>query len=275
MRADLLQPCRLCGASAHYVFENLILAKHQVRYYRCEACECLQTEAPYWLDEAYAHSISTLDTGIVQRNLDNFAVCYALAQTFKVKTAIDYGGGDGLLCRFLRDHLIDCHIDDRYGSAKYAQGYDRPTFKTPDMVTAFEVFEHLPNPSETLETLFALRPRVMVVTTELYAGEEADWYYLVPESGQHVFFYSAKALKLIADRFGYQIAKAGKVYLFVRQDEPRLGRQMTIAQSLLDGWVFQALKAYIFTLPAPGAELDFHKQLGRPAVGLSVPPSGR
>jgi len=71
-------------------------------------------------------------------------------------------------------------------------------------------------------------------------------------------------------------AFAGEVesVLFYDAFEHRPNPSETL-ETLLDGWVFRALKAHIFTLPAPGAKLDFHQQLGRPAVGLSAPPSGR
>ena len=58
-------PCRLCGDSTRRVHSATILGKYRVDYLQCESCELLQTEDPYWLDEAYQHPINVVDTGIL------------------------------------------------------------------------------------------------------------------------------------------------------------------------------------------------------------------
>ena len=55
-------PCRLCGAAAEPTCVQRVLGRHDVRYYRCPACDLMQTEPPYWLDEAYARTGPSLDT---------------------------------------------------------------------------------------------------------------------------------------------------------------------------------------------------------------------
>ena len=48
--------CRLCSGETSFVFNHKVLNKFDVKYYRCSNCESLQTEKPYWLDEAYEKS---------------------------------------------------------------------------------------------------------------------------------------------------------------------------------------------------------------------------
>ena len=56
-----------------------------------------------------------------------------------------------------------------------------------------------------MDALFQLRPDFIYVRTSRYRGEGSDWYYLVPETGQHVFFYTDEAMRLIAQKYGYHI----------------------------------------------------------------------
>ena len=45
-------------------FRGLVLRKHDIAYHRRDECDFIQTEEPYWLDEAYSSAISDkLKTG--------------------------------------------------------------------------------------------------------------------------------------------------------------------------------------------------------------------
>ena len=46
----------MCNSNSDFVFSNKVLGKYDVAYYKCSNCESLQTETPYWLDEAYAEN---------------------------------------------------------------------------------------------------------------------------------------------------------------------------------------------------------------------------
>ena len=249
--------CRLCAGSLSSRFSLEVLRQHKVAYYACDCCHSLQTETPYWLHEAYAKNLASLDTGALQRNINNFVVCYAIARLFDVRTAVDYGGGDGLLCRFMRDHSFDCYTHDKFASPSYAQGFAAPPALRPDLLTAFEVLEHLAHPSTELQEIFSFAPKYLLVSTDLYTGQGPDWWYLAPDAGQHVFFYSPQAITMIAQRFGYSVAQAGAQLLFLRKDVPDAASKIVLAKEVLQGWIFQAIKSYVFLLPTPGVASDF------------------
>lgn len=195
-----------------------VLRQHSVRYFRCEVCHSLQTERPYWLEQAYqANNLSNLDTGAVQRNLHNLAACWSIARLFHFKNVLDVGGGDGLLCRLLRDYELNCFVHDKYASPTYAQGFDVPDFTQPDMMVAFEVMEHYAEPRKELEELFARRPKAVLASTGIFSAQGPDWWYLAPESGQHVFFYSKPALQLIARTHDYDLVIGSGYLLFLQQ----------------------------------------------------------
>lgn len=209
--------CRLCHGKLELQFRLQILGEYHVGYFRCDSCRSLQTERPYWLEHAYrANNLSHLDTGAAQRSLHNLAACWSIAKLLHLKNVLDVGGGDGLLCRLLRDYDLNCFVYDKYASPSYAQGFDVPDFAQPDMIVAFEVMEHYAEPHKDLEELFAERPKVVLASTGIFNVQGPDWWYLAPDSGQHVFFYSEPALQLIAHTHGYELAIGGGYLLFLR-----------------------------------------------------------
>jgi hypothetical protein len=256
---NYLYKCRLCDGVLAKKFNCIILNKHDVTYYLCSDCSSLQTEHPHWLDEAYSVTDFNLDTGALQRNINNFAACYTLAKLLSVDRVIDFGGKDGLLCRFLRDHLIDCYVYDKYSKPSYSIDFEAGSSQSNvDLVLAFEVFEHLPNPRVDLEEIFSFQSKYVLVTTDIYSNQGSDWWYLAKEGGQHVFFYSAQAINFIARKYGYGVTIVGSMILFFKEDIPEVLNKIVSSQTALDGWIFQAIKSYVFLLPTPGVGADYN-----------------
>jgi hypothetical protein len=223
--------CRLCDHDCIPAFERTVLRRLTVRYYSCPACGALQTETPTWLDEAYDSAIAALDTGIVTRNLVNQAVIFLLARILRpAGRLVDFGGGTGMLCRLLRDIGFDAYLMDRYADPVFARGFGL----TPEaagqapvaILSCFEVFEHLSAPSAEIDALFALKPALLIASTKLCDGKGADWPYLVPETGQHVFFYARKTMAAIAAKHGYDYINRGDYHLFVRDPISRVRRAL-------------------------------------------------
>ena len=61
--------CRLCNFESSKIFSAEILKKYKIDYYTCPNCDLIQTEYPYWLDEAYNNPINDNDTGLLNRNI--------------------------------------------------------------------------------------------------------------------------------------------------------------------------------------------------------------
>ncbi|TCP29379.1 methyltransferase domain-containing protein [Sphingomonas sp. BK235] len=254
--------CRLCDNPAHHRFTLDLIRRHRVHYYECAHCGSLQTEAPYWLDEAYANSnLARLDTGAAQRNLSNLGALLAWIKLARIQTVIDVGGGDGLLCRLLRDYGVDARLKDRYAANTYAQGFEQDPEIAPILLTAFEVLEHYACPKQDLSALFDNRPDSVVVTTSLYEGQDSDWWYLTPDSGQHVFFYTQRAMHLIAERYGYEVAFIGHYTLFNRSGRITAAR-LALARAAMGSIGSRLLRSAAMLLPARGALSDFNRFYG-------------
>lgn len=209
--------CRLCGSSIQPVFSRQILCKHPVAYFKCGGCGSLQTEAPYWLDEAYAQKPERFDTGKASRTLTNFFLLRRMFEILGIRPhdrCADFGGGTGLFARLMRDIGYNYYSYDKYGSGEFCDGFGWETFDRPvKLVTIFECAEHFADPALEWEAIFATGPDFIIGTTSLYTGQGVDWTYLSPESGQHIFFYSQDAFAHIAGKHGWFAYLLGGYFL--------------------------------------------------------------
>jgi hypothetical protein len=196
-----------------------VLNRYPCRYLLCEACGSLQTEPPYWLAEAYGQGhLAAGDTGPVLRCQNNLAVVFAAARILRAPRRagiVDFGGGSGLLCRMLRDAGFDARVRDRYAANTLAPGFDDDG-RTPDIMCAFEVAEHFADPSAGMGEILGRGAGICIVGTEPYRGQRADWWYLVGQYGQHVFFYSPAGMDVLARRHGYRCERIGSYHFFLR-----------------------------------------------------------
>jgi hypothetical protein len=253
-------PCRLCGGATRLHFKARVLEKYPCAYFLCQACQSLQTEAPHWIDEAYAESsISASDAGVFLRSINNLCVIWATARVLRSPrraSVLDFGGGSGLLCRMLRDCGFDALVSDRYARNEIARGFD-DRGATPDIMCAFEVAEHFPDPSEGMAQILGRNAAICVVGTEIYRGQGAGWWYIAPHHGQHLFFYSHAGMQILANRHGYLYERVGSFHFFLKQN-PKAWQSGLLWRALRPSWL-KWVRAYLaLRLSNEYAEQDMH-----------------
>lgn len=206
--------CKVCSSKSNFLFEKRVLTKYQAKYYQCTNCLFIQTEEPFWLEEAYKSAITSLDIGLISRNNHYAPIVRAIMNhSFDVeKPALDYGGGYGMFVRLMRDKGLNFYRLDKYCENLFAKGFDVTDieYKEFEIITAFEVFEHLAQPIEGINEMLSLGGTI-VFSTELIPGttDLNNWHYLVPEVGQHVSLYHYKTLKFLSDRFDLNLCSNG------------------------------------------------------------------
>jgi hypothetical protein len=217
--------CHCCQHDAALFGNADVLGKYRVNYYRCAACGFIQTEAPHWLAESYANPMTSYDLGGISRPALNSGVTKAvLSACFDPSGRfVDFGGGYGVFTRWMRDEGFDFWHHDKHCQNLFANGFDADMSGNTryEIATAYEVFEHFPEPAEMLKTLFRVTDSIFFTTDLLPepAPRLEDWWYFGPEHGQHVAFYTPAALRSLGARFGAKyLGGAGNFHLLTRRD---------------------------------------------------------
>lgn len=200
---------KLTGGPTTFLFNKRILNKYDIKYYICNQTGFIQTEEPFWLNEAYESVITKLDVGLVERNIRMTAFTSdLLLKHFDYRGVfLDYAGGYGLFTRMMRDKGFDFYNTDKYCPNLFAEYFDLDFLTETnsfELITAFEVLEHLVNPVEEIGRILKWSD-AFLFTTELRtmeAHDAKDWHYISPETGQHIAFYNCYALEYLAKRFG-------------------------------------------------------------------------
>ena len=199
--------CRVCKSTVSKIFSSNVLQKYSVEYFQCSRCEYIQTENPYWLEEAYNTPINVSDTGMIMRNLwfrNVAATTIFFLFNYKGKF-LDYGGGYGVFVRMMRDVGFDFYWQDKYTENLFAQGFEfAETEKLPiDLLTCFEAFEHFVDPLAEFENLLCIS-RNILLSSEFVPEplpSPSEWWYYGVEHGQHIGFYQKKTFLYLAERY--------------------------------------------------------------------------
>ena len=118
---------------------------------------------------------------------------------------LDYGGGSGLLARLLLGKGWNSISYDPYVN-RDARLAELGRF---DLVTAFEVFEHVQDVQALMRDLAALLAEdgVVLFSTlisdgNIALGKPLDWWYAAPRNG-HISLYSSRSLAFLGAAAGF------------------------------------------------------------------------
>ncbi len=222
------RPCKICGGAAPLYgmvdFNRSCEEVHgrylprlgiPVHYRCCTGCGFLFTECfDDWTEAEFKQFIYNDDYIKVDpdylevRPASNAAMLVNQVGRDRSKIRmLDYGGGNGLLARRLRD-VGFAHVEtyDPF-TPEFSK---RPDAKF-DLITSFETFEHLPDPLSVIDTMVdLLTPNgVVLFSTLLQPPEIAQvgmaWWYIGPRNG-HVSLFSARALAIAWQRHGFTVS---------------------------------------------------------------------
>lgn len=127
------------------------------------------------------------------------------------------------MVRMLRDVGLDAYHWDEFAANVYAIGFEGKPEEHYSLISAFEVWEHLQNPKESIDKIFKNLPDVHIMSTQLVSPKNAkkgpEWDYLFLTTGRHIFFYSKKALQYVAAKYDYQLYYySSGIFIFSRKE---------------------------------------------------------
>lgn len=192
----------------------LPLSGRPIYYHRCPGCEfVLAPEFGLWSDRDFQEHIYNdgyidIDPDYVsKRPLSNAGFLQKLfGESSKSIRHLDYGGGSGVLSNALTEQGWDSTTYDPFPRNE-RRIEDLGKF---NLISAFEVFEHVPDVAELMRNITSLMEDecVVIFSTLLSDGHIAPnsrltWWYASPRNG-HISLFSTRSLVLLAERHGLQ-----------------------------------------------------------------------
>lgn len=211
--------CKICESNTQKIFEARVLYKYNVDYYRCTVCGFMQTENPYWLDEAYISSMNLSDTGIMLRTERMSKIMTSLICLFfnRNGTFLDYAGGLGVFTRSMRDIGFNFYWDDPYTKNEVARGFEGSLDRRYDLVTTFESFEHFNDPMAEVARILELTDTIILTTDLVPNNVDKNWWYVAPEHGQHIAFHTKKSFRAMEAKYGLHYYNAKNIHILTKK----------------------------------------------------------
>jgi hypothetical protein len=224
--------CRVCDTPTDPFAEAQVLGSVPALYERCPRCGLVLATRPVWLQQAYSAPITRLDIGLLDRCmlLANVTAAVLRSERLRGGRFLDWAGGYGVLTRMMRDRGFDFAHWDPMTSNVFAEGHEQPPGQHRfDLVTGFEVLEHLERPVAELDEVASSTDRLLLTTQILPepAPRPGEWWYYTLETGQHITLFSEQSLHELAQRLGFDGVVTGSfVHLFHRGPVSRRTRTL-------------------------------------------------
>jgi len=227
--------CKICSEKTELFARNTILGKYDVDYFRCRGCGFIQTEEPFWLEDAYSEAITSTDVGLVSRNIDLARVTATLITLINKGNGrfLDYGGGYGLLTRMMRDYGYNFHWHDKHCQNIFARSFEDDGESSYDLLTAYEVIEHLVSPLDELVTMRKRAPVILLTTNLLPADQPkpGHWWYYGLDHGQHISIFTKESLRIAAEKIGLKVVSWGAIHFLSARAFPKIALRASTFQT--------------------------------------------
>lgn len=188
--------------------------RYQATYVRCPRCGLVTTPETPWLEEAYSSAIHLADSGLLRRARKTSRLTAAVIafEGLRQGRFLDWAGGYGVFTQLMRDRGLDFRHHDDFAEPVFARDHRDDGVARCDLVTAFEVLEHLSDPRRELAAIAARTDRILF-TTELLpepTPRVGEWWYYLPNVGQHITFHTPESLRLLAADLGFESTTNGR-----------------------------------------------------------------
>jgi SAM-dependent methyltransferase len=194
----------------------LSLAGIPVYYAYCSNCGfCFTPELYVWTlgefeERIYNDEYVLVDPDYIEsRPIGNAANLLSMFNNYTPSIRhLDYGGGNGLLVEIMKE--------SNWESVSYDPFVDRniniEQLGKFELITAFEVFEHVPDVQGLVSNLRSLlSPNGLILFSTLlsdgniHPNQRISWWYASPRNG-HISLHSRNSLAILAQDYGFNFA---------------------------------------------------------------------
>ncbi|WP_156391678.1 MULTISPECIES: class I SAM-dependent methyltransferase [unclassified Nocardioides] len=234
-----IHACPVCGTSMASFDTAIVLEKHEAHYHRCPSCGMVATLETPWLEEAYSTAIHAADTGLLRRARRFSAMTNAVIgfEGLKRGRFLDWAGGYGVFTQMMRDRGLDYWQHDDFATPLFAAEYADDGEGRYDLITAFEVMEHLADPRAQLAPVAARTDRLLFTTQLLPdpAPRVGEWWYYMPPVGQHISFHTVASLRLVGKDLGFELTSNGAGWHLFHRDPIDLRTRALLSEATITG----------------------------------------
>jgi 2-polyprenyl-6-hydroxyphenyl methylase/3-demethylubiquinone-9 3-methyltransferase len=221
--------------------KKLPLSGFAVYYRRCRRCGFVFTaDFDAWGGEDFRRHIYNAEYGLVDPDYAETRPkgnARLVAESFvgarEEIRILDYGGGAGLLARLLRERGFRAETYDPFSE------FDALPLGRFELITCFEVMEHVQWPRETVRAMVGLLQEggVILFSTLVQPAEFAriglGWWYAAPRNG-HISLYSTAALARLFGEVGMKVASFSAGMHMAYRSVPAFARHLGLPGSLAD-----------------------------------------
>jgi hypothetical protein len=231
--------CAICGESCEEILRYIVRNEHEAILARCQKCEFCFVVVPTWLGGSFSETLQSLDIGTVDRCalVLDFVQTVARVSSWHIDNRfIDWGGGYGLMTRMPRDRGMNMANFDPYVQPLFSAPANLEKLCPAEVIVASEVFLHVENPLDALAQLLSFSPVVIITAVVPPDHISPDWWYLMPDTGQHVSFYPVSTLKKLAEMTEAKLLTDGRFFhIFSREELPFRTRAVVRSRFLTFG----------------------------------------
>ena len=222
--------CAVCSGNTKFLFSYKVRGEHQASLRECVTCHFAFIVNPHWLADSFSSELNDLDIGSVDRCLilADFVEVLIRSQKWSKSRFLDWGGGYGLLARIMRDRGLDFGSHDIYTQPLFVKSSEVDESDTFKLVTMSEVALHLTDPVPVFKKI--LESTNTLVFTAVIAPNTIpnDWWYLMPDTGQHVGIYHKETLQVLANQLGVQITSDGRFFHILHRERFGIKSQLVV-----------------------------------------------
>jgi hypothetical protein len=203
---SLLMKCKICDSETSSLGQAQVLGKYAASYRCCGKCAFVFVEEPSWLAESYKSAINRTDIGTIWRAQINSLATKSVIELFfrRSSSYLDYGAGYGAFVRRMRDLGYNFSGYDTYCESIFSNDFQITSLdgRRFDIVSAFEVVEHLEHPLQFFDEVFEHTDTIFFSTEIISDPPPAlgKWWYYGLDHGQHISLFSRKSLEHVAAR---------------------------------------------------------------------------